>query len=35
MRDGEKFWKINVIDCVKTLREQRDNMVQTKVPSSF
>ena len=31
VRDGEKFGLISVLDCVRTLREQRDNMVQNKV----
>ena len=31
VRDGEKFQKICVLDCVETLRKQRDNMVQTQV----
>ena len=31
VKEGETIRKVNFLDCVKSLREQRDNMVQTKV----
>ena len=31
VKEGEIIRVINILDCVKTLREQRDNMVQTVV----
>ena len=31
VKEGEIIKVINILDCVKTLREQRDNMVQTVV----